>query len=107
MWSLPGAFLWVPTLANVFIGAEIAHLSWERWRGVTNTAQGEIGPFMHILMVSIPSAIAVLIGWAMLAVMRSRVPPDREAPIQRGASALALVNVAAPVLLWFGLKWLT
>jgi hypothetical protein len=107
MWSFPGALLWVPTIANALIAAEIAHLSWDRLTGVTNTAQGEIGPYMHILAVSAPIAIAVLMGWAVLAVLRSRVPPDREAPTARGASTLALINVAAPVLLWFGLKWPT
>jgi hypothetical protein len=74
---------------------------------VGNTAQGEIGPFMHIGAISAPIAVAVAIGWGILALMRTKVPPDREAPTQRGARALALINVVAPVLLWFGLKWLT
>ena len=107
MWSLPGAIMWLPTAVNALIAAEILHLSWERGRGVGNTAQGEIGPFVHVIAISAPLALAVLLGWSIVAVLRAKVPRDREAPRQRGVAALALINVVAPVLLWFGLKWLT
>jgi hypothetical protein len=99
--------MWLPTLVNAFIAAEIAQLSWERWRGIGNTAQGEIGPFMHIIAISAPIAVAILVGWVVLAVMRSRVTHNSDASSNRGVVALSAINVVAPVLLWFGLQWLT
>jgi hypothetical protein len=107
VWSLPGALMWLPTAVNAFIAAEILQLSWERARHLGNTAQGEIGPFMHIIAISGPIAVVILVGWAVVAVMRARVPRDREAPRQRGVVALALINAVAPVLLWYGLMWFT
>ena len=107
MWSLPGSLMWLPTAVNALIAAEILELSMERFRGAGNTAQGEIGPFMHIIAISAPIAIAVLVGWAILAVMRAKIPADRDAKNQRGVMALAIINVLAPVVLWFGLVCLT
>ncbi|MDQ3024896.1 MAG: hypothetical protein M3R58_00110 [Pseudomonadota bacterium] len=99
--------MWLPTAVNAFIAAEVLNLSWERWRGLGNTAQGEIGPFMHIIAISAPIAVAVLVGWAVLGVLRAKFPRDLESQNHRGVMTLSLINVAAPFLLWFGLKWLT
>lgn len=107
MWSLPGALIWFPTAANAFIAAEILELSWERARGAGNTAQGEIGPFMHIIAISTPIAVVILFGWAVLAVLRAKVQRSPEEKRQPGVAALAILNIAAPVLLYFGLKSLT
>ena len=107
MWSLPGALIWLPTAANAFIAAEILELSWERARGGGNTAQGEIGPFMHIIAISAPIAVVILLGWAVLAVLRANVQRSPEEKPHPGVTALAILNVGAPVLLYFGLKSLT
>ena len=104
MWSLPGALIWFPTAANVFIAAEILELLWERVRGTGNTAQGEIGPFMHIIAISAPIAVVILFGWAVFAVLRAKVQRSPEEKRQPGVAALAILNIAAPVLLYFGLK---
>lgn len=105
--SFPSSLLWLPTAINVFIAAEILCLYWERFSGVGNTAQGEIGPFMHIIGISTPIALVIVVGWVALAVLRANVHQDRETPNQRGALALALFNIAAPALLWLELLWLT
>jgi len=107
MWEFPGAVLWLPTAVNAFIAAEILQLSWERMRGGYNTAQGEMEPFMHILTFSAPIAVFVLVGWAVLAVLRANVPHSREFTQKRGAVVLAVVNVVAPVLLIIEMGWLT
>jgi hypothetical protein len=107
MWEFPGAVLWLPTAVNAFIAAEILQLAWERMRGGYNTAQGEIGPFMHIIAISAPIAVFLLVGWAVLAVLRANVPRSRESTQKRSVVVLAVLNVAAPFLLVFELGWLT
>lgn len=107
MWTFPGAVMWLPAAVNAFIAVEILQLSWQRTHGGYNTAQGEIEPFMHIIAISVPIALLILLGWAVLTVLRAKVPHSGETSQPRGILMLASVNVAAPVLLWFGLKWLT
>jgi hypothetical protein len=107
VWSLPGALLWLPTLVNAYIAAEILELSWARSRSLAGTALGELGPFMHITVISAPIAVAIAVGWAALLAMRARVPADPAVSRQRGAMTLAFINIIAPVLLWFGMKWFT
>ena len=107
MWSFSGAVLLLSTAVNAFIAAEILQLSWQRTRGGYSTAQGEIEPFMHIAAICAPIALLLLVGWAVLVVMRANVPHGFEPSRRIGILLLASVNVAAPVLLWFGLKWLT
>ena len=104
VWKLPGILLWLPTAANAAIGALIFDLWWDRTRHVGNTAQGEIGPFMLIIAVSAPIAAVVLIGWGTLAIMRAKVPSNREANQERGPIVLALVNVVAPFVLFYCLR---
>jgi hypothetical protein len=107
MWSFPGSLLWLPTAINLVIVAEILRLSWERFKGTGNTAQGELGPFMHIIVISIPIAITILLGWIILAVLHAKVLPHSHGTLNPGVVVLALSNVAAPALLWFALLSLT
>ena len=107
MWSFPGAVLWLPTAINAWIAAQILLLSWQRARGGYNTAQGEIGPYMYTIAISAPIAVAILVGWVVLALLRANVPHTRESEPLRGVIALAVINIAAPALLFLALKWLT
>jgi hypothetical protein len=106
MLQFPGAVLWLPTAVNAFIAAEILQLAWERMRGGYNIAQGEMGPLIHIFAISAPIAVFLLVGWAVLAVLRENVPHSRESTQKRSVAVLAIVNVAAPFLLFFELRWL-
>jgi hypothetical protein len=92
---------------NLFLLAEIAHLAWQRQVGGYNTAQGDFAIAMHIMAASVPISGVLLVGLAMFAVMRKKVPPGSEAPRGTGSLMLVLANIAAPVLLFFGLKWST
>ena len=107
MWSFPGSLMWLPTAVNLVIAAEILQLRWERFGGGGNTAQAELGPFMHIAAISTPIAIAILLGWSILAVLRANVSHGHQPPSHPGIAVLAVANLAAPVLLWLALSSLT
>ena len=99
--------MWLPTAINAFIAAEILWLSWERYAGMGNTAQGEIGPFMHIIGISAPIAAVILVGCLVFAALRARLRQNaQETQSHRGVIVLVFLNIAAPVLLLFGLSWL-
>ena len=108
MWRLPGSLLWLPTAVNAFIAMEIFQIWWERWGPSghlsAGTAQAELGPYFHILMVSAPISIVLLLGWAILAVMRQRVPSPADAPKGRDITILALANIVAPIPLLLALQ---
>ena len=107
MWKTPGSFLWLPTAVNAFLLAEIIQLSWERTHGVTNTAQGDFEIAMHIMMASIPISICFLIGLSVFAVLRARAARDTESKRETGCAVLAMLNLVAPVFLYFVLRWTT
>ncbi len=108
MWTAPGSLLWLPTAVNAFIAAEIFQIFWERYgpRGhlSAGTAQAELDPFMHIILISGPISLMLLVGWAIVAVVQMKVPPSGDSPKDRGARALLLANVLAPIALWFALR---
>jgi hypothetical protein len=108
VWRLPGSLLWLPTAVNGLIAVEIFQIWWERWGPSghlsAGTAQAELGPFFHILIISAPISIALLLGWAVVAVMRQRVPSSADAPKGRGATILVLANVVAPIPLLMALQ---
>ena len=60
---------------------------------------------MHILATSVPLSAVLLLGWGVLAVLRMRVPRNPESQRQPGVLSLALLNIAAPVLLFLELGW--
>jgi len=105
MWSLPGALLWIPTVVNLLILVPMLELHWERYyyHGPKNTAQGEMGPFTLILLISAPMAVLLLLGWFVLFLVRLRYPRHPQEERQRGVIALAIGNVIAPLLLLFAL----
>jgi hypothetical protein len=98
MWRFPGVLLWLPTAVNAFLGAEILRFAWEARHGY-NMAQGDMQIAGHILVGSVPLSALLLLGWAILAVLRIKVPPSPELRREPGVRALALVNIVAPVLL--------
>ena len=107
MWKSFGLSLWLPTAVNAYLLAEIIQLSWERSHGVTNTAQGDLEIAIQIMTASVPISICFLIGFSVFAVMRTRVPRDPESKPENGCMALAMLNLLAPALLYFGLRWTT
>ncbi len=98
--ELPGAILWVPTLINLFIAAEIGQLWWERSGGVHNSAQGEMGPYFHIIGISAPGAAVLVIGWVALVVLGAASRGGARAP-NWALRSVAAGNIAAPVVLHY------
>ena len=101
MGSLPGALLWGPTVLNLLVLTSILSLHWERYYydGPKNTAQGEMLPFMLILLVSAPMAVAVVIGWIVVFMARLRKPKAWLEKHPRSVIALAIANILAPFML--------
>jgi hypothetical protein len=104
MWTLPSALLWLPTTVNAFLAAEIVQLWWQQSRGGNNTAQGDFEIAMHIAAASVPISAVLLVGAAILWVMRRTVRPAPELRRSPGVAALLTLNVVAPVLLYFALR---
>src|SRR5476651_2702444 len=98
MWTFPGVLLWLPTAVNAFLGAEILRFAWEARHGY-NMAQGDMQIAGHILVGSVPLSALLLLGWAVLAVLRMRAPPGPDSTREPGVLALAILNIIAPVLL--------
>jgi hypothetical protein len=106
MWRLPGALLWLPTAVNAFLLAEIVQLWWQRSHGGHNTAQGDFEIAMHILAASVPISGLLLVGSGIFAALRTRVAPGPASKRELGVLGLVALNVVAPILLYFGLRWL-
>jgi hypothetical protein len=105
MWTLPGALMWVPTSVNGYLLAEIAQLWWQRRQGGYNTAQGDLEIWMHIMAASVPIAGLLLIGAGIFAVMGRTVGAGFALARTPGLLALLALNVTAPVLLYFALRF--
>ena len=104
MWKFPGSLLWVPTAVNTFLLAEVVQLAWERASGVTNTAQGDLEIAAHIVLASVPIACCLLVGWCVLAVIRTQIPRDPESRRETGCIVLAVLNLIAPMVLLLVLR---
>jgi len=105
MWRLPGALLWLPTAVNAFLVVEIVQLWWQRSHRGFNTAQGDFEIAMHILAASVPISGVLLVGSGVFAVLRTKVAPSPDSKRDFGVLGLVALNVMAPVLLYFGLRW--
>jgi hypothetical protein len=104
MWSFLGAFLWVPTAVNAFIGMEIIQLAIEHSHGHFDGFDG-FDIAMHIIAASLPIAVTLAIGWIILSILRLKVPRSPEAKRDIGCLALTGANVVAPGVLFLGLRW--
>lgn len=106
VWSLPGALLWLPTAVNGFLAVEIVQLWWQRRHGGYNTAQGDFAVGMHIAAASLPIAALLIVGAVALLILRRAVGRSAGPAGSHGVYVLLAVNIAAPVVLYYGLKWL-
>ena len=107
VWSLPGALLWLPAAVNAYLAAEILQLWWQQRHGGYNTAQGDFAIGMHIAAASLPIAVLLIVGTVIPLIMRRAVGRSAGSAGSHGVYALLAVNIAAPVVLYYGLKWLT
>ena len=103
VWSAPGAFLWVPVLVHVVIGIEIAQLALDRARGMRDGFDG-FDPTWHILLISVPVASAVAVGWAVMALLKRKVNPHTQTRGSPGCVRLGLLAVFGPALLFLALR---
>jgi hypothetical protein len=101
IWTLPGALLWLPTGVNAFVVAEIVQLWWEGRR-----AQADLEIALHILAMSVPMSVVLLVGVVVFLIMRRSVGARLSAALSRGVSILLVLNIAAPFILYYGLKWI-
>ena len=107
MWTLPGALMWVPTTVNGYLLAEILQLWWQRRQGGYNTAQGDFEIWMHIMAASVPIAGLLLIGAGVFAVMGRTVGTSFVLARTPGVRTLLALNISAPILLYFALRFAT
>ncbi len=106
VWRLPDSLLWLPTAVNAFLAVEIVHLWWQRRQGGYNTAQGDLEIAMHIAAASVPISALLMVGALVILLTRKVVGRSPSAARWTGSSALLAVNVVAPVVLYYGLRWL-
>lgn len=99
----------VPTAINLLVAIPILQLHWERYyaHGPKNTAQGEILPFTLILFISTPMAALLLLGWAVLLIVRLWRQRDPQEKQPRSVIALAIANILAPLALLVALALLS
>ena len=99
VWSPPGVFLWLPVLVHAAIAADILQLAFDRIRGIRDGFDG-FGPFWYILLISVPVAAAVGMGWLVMAVLKHRVNPHAPSRGSRGCLVLGVLAVSAPLILY-------
>lgn len=101
MFKFPAAVLWIPSLANGYVAAMIAQFAWKGTH--ENFADFELA--MLIAAISLPISILMVVGLIFWSAMRFAVRQSQGSKVAIGPLAVSALNVVAPVLLWFALKW--
>lgn len=105
MFQFPAALLWVPTLANGYVSGMIVHFAWKQANGV-HEAQADFELAMLVAAISFPIACIFTVGLFVWAAMRFAVRRSADSTVSIGPLAVSALNVAAPFLLWFFLRWI-
>jgi hypothetical protein len=99
-----GMVLLVFTAINFYVGASIAQLAWDEAHGHF-AAQADFSIAMHIAAVSLPIAALCLVGLGIGTLFRFGSDGILVPALCPSLVSLAVVNILAPLLLWYALKW--
>ena len=99
-----GIVLLVFTAINFYVGASIVQLAWDEAHGHF-AAQADFSIAMHIAAVSLPISAVCLIGLVVGTVFRFGSGGVLVPVLRPSLASVAVLNVLAPVLLWYALKW--
>ena len=102
--SIPGVILLIATAVNGYLGATIVQVAWNRAHGRLE-AQADFGIAMSIAAASLPISAICIVAFVAWAVFRFAAPALIGYAVDRWLLTLAVLNIAAPLLLWYGLLW--
>jgi|SRR5215470_13079727 len=89
---------------NGFLALMVARFAWTLGHNQADLFGG-LDIAMYILAISVPISAACLFGLLIAVVFRFAVHGALVPQYHAGALSLAAVNILAPVLLWYFLKW--
>ena len=89
---------------NGFLALMVTRFAWMLGHNKADLFSG-LDIAMYILAISVPISLVCLFGLLSAAVFRFAVHGASVPQYQAGALSLAAVNILAPVLLWYFLKW--